>query len=232
MKAIILTVLTCCILVVTGWCQPNIVSFCVTDAQQFTCPCVDGQSLPDGSPIIVFHDLNGSGPDPADTAVAGGIWSPGTGGCAIGFEVSSGTYYGMIFSLECCWVTNPFAYTAIPGPHEVELPGWNCNPLGCEELLASEELPDIQPHSWELLRAYPNPFNPATTLEFNVLQTSVVELTIFDIQGRHVETIAHGTFARGRYVQYWNAAGLPSGIYWARLAAGETIQMEKLLLLK
>lgn len=82
------------------------------------------------------------------------------------------------------------------------------------------------------LRAYPNPFNPSTTLTFTLPTQSRVELSLFDLLGREVKTVLNEHRAAGEYRVTVNAADLPSGIYVARLEAGETVRSHKLLLLK
>ncbi len=74
------------------------------------------------------------------------------------------------------------------------------------------------------LSAYPNPFNPATTIAFILPQPATVQLDIFDLNGRLVTTIADGSFGVGRHQATWdgsNTNGEPvaSGVYFCRLSA-------------
>ncbi len=74
------------------------------------------------------------------------------------------------------------------------------------------------------LSAYPNPFNPITTIAFTLPQPATVQLDIFDLNGRLVTTIADGSFGVGRHQATWNgstAKGEPvaSGVYFCRLSA-------------
>ena len=91
------------------------------------------------------------------------------------------------------------------------------------------------PHDLSLLPAYPNPFNPSTTIRFNIPETSVkknVTLSIYDIQGKRVETFSNNILKAGYNHYIWNATGFSSGLYFARLTYGSTSLTQKILLLK
>lgn len=96
------------------------------------------------------------------------------------------------------------------------------------DIPADEVLPS---RPW-LAQNYPNPFNPGTTISFGVPVESFVTLRIYDILGRHRVTLAEGSFAAGSYRKYWDASGLPSGIYVVRMEAGSFRESKKLFLLK
>ena len=83
------------------------------------------------------------------------------------------------------------------------------------------------------LEAYPNPFNPTTTLALTIPVAGNVTLAIYDVLGRQTQTIAdHEFYAAGIYEFVWNASSLPSGVYIARLTCSELSLAKKLLLLK
>lgn len=79
---------------------------------------------------------------------------------------------------------------------------------------------------------YPNPFNPATTIEFSIPQSGQVTLTISDILGREVETILHQNMDAGRHRIQWNASNVPSGIYFIRMKSGSFSQVRKGMVLR
>jgi hypothetical protein len=90
---------------------------------------------------------------------------------------------------------------------------------------------------FRLFRNYPNPFNTATNLHFDLLQGQSVELVVFDLNGREVDRILEGYLAAGSYQIPWegtslNNRDLPTGIYIARLSAAHTSRFIKLVLLK
>jgi hypothetical protein len=88
------------------------------------------------------------------------------------------------------------------------------------------------PGEFALHPAYPNPFNPITTIAFDLPVESEVSLIVYDINGREVASLVTGHLSFGQQQIEWNAEGLPSGVYFARLTAGNLTQTQKLLLLK
>ncbi|MGE5682141.1 MAG: T9SS type A sorting domain-containing protein [Bacillota bacterium] len=82
------------------------------------------------------------------------------------------------------------------------------------------------------LSAYPNPFNPATTLEFNIPAEGRVELKIYDALGKEVTTLVNEVKKEGIYKVQFIASSLPSGIYLCRMNAGKYSVTKKIVLLK
>ena len=84
-----------------------------------------------------------------------------------------------------------------------------------------------------LYPAYPNPFNPSTTIQFSVHQkTEDASLVLYDINGRKLETIFTGSVDPGLHKIQWHGAQNPSGIYFAVFQTENTIQSRKLILVK
>jgi hypothetical protein len=88
------------------------------------------------------------------------------------------------------------------------------------------------PRRFSLFPNYPNPFNPTTTIEYDLPIVSDVTLVIFDILGRKVVTLVSGLQQPGRQRVVWNAAEYPSGIYFYRLKADDFVETKKMVLLK
>ena len=88
------------------------------------------------------------------------------------------------------------------------------------------------PLSFAITNVYPNPFNSATTIRYELPQPSQVSLSIFDISGRLVETLVDGRLEQGRYAETWRAEGLPSGVYFVKLSAGKKMQTRKVVLIR
>jgi len=87
------------------------------------------------------------------------------------------------------------------------------------------------------LASYPNPFNPKTTLTYSLAVDTDVELSVHDVQGRLLRTLVDGVQPAGERAVVWDGRdeggrALPSGVYFARLRAGELIQGGKLILVK
>jgi hypothetical protein len=88
------------------------------------------------------------------------------------------------------------------------------------------------PTSPEFHAAYPNPFNPSTTLSFSLSAPSMVTLRVMDLLGRTVETLVDQNMNDGAHSLQWSAAGQASGLYFAELTAGNFRQVQKLVLMK
>jgi hypothetical protein len=83
------------------------------------------------------------------------------------------------------------------------------------------------------LRAAPNPFNPRTTLSFELESAARVSLEIFDPAGRLMETVIdHRMMGSGGHKLHWNGNDLASGLYLARISAGGEMSVTRLILLK
>ncbi|NOZ08301.1 MAG: T9SS type A sorting domain-containing protein [FCB group bacterium] len=93
------------------------------------------------------------------------------------------------------------------------------------------EIQDI-PTGTTISAAYPNPFNPVTTIEYTIPDETDVEIAIFNLQGKEVETLVRNTQPGNHYSVSWNAVNYASGIYWARIRLGPTVETRKLILLK
>jgi hypothetical protein len=85
---------------------------------------------------------------------------------------------------------------------------------------------------YKLYPAFPNPFNPTTTISFNIPQKSFVTLKVFDALGKEVSEVISEELPSGAYSWQWNAAGQPSGVYFCRLQAGSYMETNKLLLIR
>jgi hypothetical protein len=94
------------------------------------------------------------------------------------------------------------------------------------------EEPEPLPQAFSLSPPYPNPFNTQTTIEYALPNEAAVSLSIFDIQGRKVATLTEGTKPAGYHRLIWDAKGMPSGMYFVRLKAGEFTETQKMTLVK
>lgn len=75
------------------------------------------------------------------------------------------------------------------------------------------------PKSYALMQNFPNPFNPTTTIEYDVPYTSRVSIQVFDVLGRRVETLVSGQKAAGTYRVTFNGDRYASGVYFYRMTA-------------
>ena len=91
--------------------------------------------------------------------------------------------------------------------------------------------------NYKLIKNYPNPFNPVTTLRYDLPENSHVNITIYDMLGRQVKNLINQTQDAGYRSVRWNATddyGKPvsAGIYLYQIQAGEFVQTKKMMLLK
>jgi len=98
--------------------------------------------------------------------------------------------------------------------------------------VAAFEIPRFQ-----LLQNRPNPFNPATTIEYTLATGSLVKLDIYNLRGRLVRELVNARQEPGRYCVLWDGrdgAGrtLASGAYVYRLEAGSSLSIKRMLLVK
>lgn len=91
---------------------------------------------------------------------------------------------------------------------------------------------DCTPSDFVLNKAYPNPFNPLTTIEFSLAEAGDFTMSVYNIAGQRVDVLASGYAEPGIYKQVWNAADFTSGVYFIRLEAGANIATQKVVLIK
>jgi len=85
---------------------------------------------------------------------------------------------------------------------------------------------------FHLAQNYPNPFNPTTTIAYSVGKKIIVRLTVFDLLGREVATLASGEHLPGRYTVAFDGSNLASGVYYYMIRAGNAIATKSFVLLK
>jgi len=88
------------------------------------------------------------------------------------------------------------------------------------------------PTEFSLSLNYPNPFNPSTTIAYALPRDSYVKLEVFNLLGERVSTLRDGLQDAGYHSVTFNAKGLPSGIYFYRLNAGDFVETKKLVLMR
>lgn len=88
------------------------------------------------------------------------------------------------------------------------------------------------PGAYRVLQAFPNPFNSALCLNFALDHPAEAELTIWDLQGNCVAKLFQGSAVVGQHRFMWNPGEMASGIYLARLTAGGTQQVQKVVYLR
>ena len=108
------------------------------------------------------------------------------------------------------------------GPAE----GFNCNgePLSLFNGLIPKE--------FTIHNIYPNPFNPITNITYGIPEYTNVQILVYDLSGKQVETLIDQFQTPGYHSVNWNADNHPSGVYFVKIVAGDYINTQKLILVK
>ena len=97
--------------------------------------------------------------------------------------------------------------------------------------------PDLIPPAVGLLQVYPNPFNPQTTVLFSLERAAVARVEVYELSGKRVAVLADRIFTGGEHSLLWNGRdfqgrAMPSGTYVVRLETGDTVEAQKISLMK
>jgi|GEM_PF-3232238 len=92
-------------------------------------------------------------------------------------------------------------------------------------------------NTFDLKPAYPNPFNPATTIRFELTSSQRIDISVYNVLGQEVRTIAAGTFESGIHQMQWHGldntgSRVSSGIYFLRVQSNHQVTTQRLMLLK
>ncbi|MDP6133574.1 MAG: T9SS type A sorting domain-containing protein, partial [Candidatus Marinimicrobia bacterium] len=90
----------------------------------------------------------------------------------------------------------------------------------------------IEPIEFKLNSAYPNPFNPSTTINYTLANQANIDLSVFNISGQLIENLKNAYQDAGNYEIVWDASQQPSGIYLLRLQSEHESFNQKLMLMK
>lgn len=100
------------------------------------------------------------------------------------------------------------------------------------EMTAVGEPSDVPPLNYGLQQNFPNPFNPTTSICFQLPSAGRVRLQVFDLLGREVQRLVDDTRGAGAYSVRWDAHNVSSGVYFYRLTAKDFVSTKKLVLIK
>ncbi len=98
--------------------------------------------------------------------------------------------------------------------------------------LSVSDGPSPVPGRFTLSQNFPNPFNPTTAIDFQLSAVSHATVIVYDILGRKVATLVDGLKRPGSYKVNFDGRGLPSGIYFCRMSAGNFTGIMKMVLIK
>jgi hypothetical protein len=157
-------------------------------------------------------------------------------------ELSDGLIRGLLFSMQGQALPKnlEFEFLNVEGFNgtstiefkEIILADSQGNSIEAEVQTYDVSFSNVIPVKTELSGSYPNPFNPTTSINYSVANESHVEIMIYDAAGRLVEELVNGHQDGGSYSISWNASNQASGMYFAKMIAGDVVQTQKLVLLK
>ena len=145
------------------------------------------------------------------------------------------------------YIENPYYHTREDTPERVNLPLVTKIAkltLGTVACLTSPSLTELAsnepaelPEQFRLLPNYPNPFNTTTTIPYFLYTESMIDLSVYNLQGQKVATPFQGRQSAGQHEVHWQAvdakgAELPSGMYLLRLKIQNRIESRKIILIK
>jgi hypothetical protein len=167
----------------------------------------------------------------------GGAGGDNSGGTYVDYERHLGVYY-----LDTLNLSYPSAYAAYTGGTS-GLPVGDLNWFPAKKAIW-EGLTDVKvnqvtnvPTKFALSNAYPNPFNPSTTIKFDISKASNVKLSVFNILGQKIITLVNNNMKAGSYNVVWDGKDglgktVSSGIYLYRLESGSFSATKKMILMK
>ena len=97
--------------------------------------------------------------------------------------------------------------------------------------------PNVTPFEFALHQNYPNPFNPETKIQFDIAEKSHVTITVFNLVGQKVATLANSSMDVGKYTLTWGGLNddgtpIPSGVYFYEMSTSSYHSIKKLVLVK
>ena len=200
----------------------------------------------DGAVVLGCTELDGSAPDASD-------WDAQNGHVHDLVDEEGVTHFTNRYHTHICYneitdedtdgngfqeheFTPEISYYKTPGMGQShERCGAMTSPYEPDEVLGVGV--EFYPESFTLFNNYPNPFNPITSLRYDLPEQAQVTLTIYDLMGREVTQLVNTTQEAGYKSVHWNATdmqGKPvsAGVYLYQIRAGEFVQTKKMVLLK
>jgi len=90
----------------------------------------------------------------------------------------------------------------------------------------------LGPQEFALSNAYPNPFNPTTSLDLSLVESAHVSIKVYNVVGQVVATLASGQMSAGYHSIAWDASNVSSGMYFIKVDAGTDVAVQKVMLMK
>ncbi|NNG26433.1 MAG: T9SS type A sorting domain-containing protein [Ignavibacteriaceae bacterium] len=104
-------------------------------------------------------------------------------------------------------------------------------PLPNDIITGISDVTNIPTHHY-LSQNFPNPYNPVTTIKYQIPELSFVTLKVYDVLGNEISTLVNEQKPSGEYEIEFDGAEVPSGIYFYRLKSGSFVETKKMVLMK
>ena len=104
-----------------------------------------------------------------------------------------------------------------------------------EDVTAATSAGEIEvttPMAFGLSTAYPNPFNPSTSIDLHMSTTEMVSVDVYNVMGQLVDTIHSGELSSGVHTFIWNGSEISSGVYFIKATSASNVASQKVMLLK
>ena len=111
------------------------------------------------------------------------------------------------------------------------LQSWSLT-LRVSNLTGIEPVYNNVPGKYTLFQNYPNPFNPTTNIKFAITKAGMVNMTVYDVNGRKVEELVNSSYNTGTYEVNWNASKYSSGVYFYTIRTNEFSETKRMVLIK
>jgi hypothetical protein len=153
-------------------------------------------------------------------------WVYDLGGMLIGYEFSAGLVPGFYAEIEAHLNVNGATSSTGRYSQGYAIPlEITCDP-------AEVDATELLPASSKLLPNAPNPFNPTTTIAWQLTETSRIRVSVMDLRGHEVAVLVDGLVEAGEGRVTFDAAGLASGLYYSRLESENHVELRPMLLVK
>ena len=118
-----------------------------------------------------------------------------------------------------------FEYTGSLTIESAIVADWHGNSVNAESILSTPEM-------FMMGSAYPNPFNPATTIQYSINADSQVNIVVYNMLGEAVQTLINEKQNSGTHLLTWNAGNQSSGVYMIQFQTEFGVEAQKVLLIK
>ena len=88
------------------------------------------------------------------------------------------------------------------------------------------------PSAYQLFPNYPNPFNPVTTIKYDVPKTSLVKIKVYDVAGKMISELVNRQMEAGSYEINWNGSEYASGVYFYKIETKDFTKVMRMVLIK